>query len=247
MCENNSEIFNDKCTNSIGCRAHRKWDKTFVRKFAQPIGFSNLDFSYTNKKYQYAEAKKVKQYLCYLANHEYLTKTMENFSYSCKCLKELSESDVGKLDVKQRTGYCLGLNSGMGTDFISVRLKSMGKFLPYNTIISTLIHELTHFDVSNHGSEFIERQEEIRQKYNNYEIIDWTDNSLYIFYIKTIISFCTSKYFFIGVPIIIFFILLPILFVHTDLYELIQNKLYSGDFYKWTTQMYNNLFDRYIG
>lgn len=43
--------------------------------------------------------------------------------------------------------------------------------------MNTMVHELTHMDIPNHGSEFYEKQNELRKMYESFEKINW-DNGL---------------------------------------------------------------------
>lgn len=56
----------------------------------------------------------------------------------------------------------------MGTEKIAIRLRDhRGNFLSRHAIISSLIHELAHMDVSDHGPKFREKEKELRALYQN--------------------------------------------------------------------------------
>lgn len=166
-------IFSNNCTQTIGCRIHRKWDIGFVRRIGyQPTGFSDINTKNSNKSNTNMDTK-AKQYLCFIANHEILNHIMKKKSYSVKKLEEFNENEY-------KTDYftkCYGLNSGMGTDKIAIRLRYNNAFISYDTIIDTMIHELTHMDVTDHNQLFYKKQDELRKIYNSFEKINWHNES----------------------------------------------------------------------
>lgn len=106
--------------------------------------------------------RSAREYLCYLVNHPTINEIMKRKKYPAKKLEEFNPNDY-----KVAFGEtCYGLNVGMGTEKICIRLRLDGQFLPHDTIMTTMIHELTHMDVSDHGPRFIAKQEELRTMYN---------------------------------------------------------------------------------
>ena len=172
----NKNIYSDKCTCTIGCRFHRNWDKNFVRNINyQPNSFSNIDTTNSDKLYgsdKYINSR-AKQYLCFIANHEIINYIMKQKAFSVNKIEELNEQEY-RVDGK----YCYGLNLGMGSKKIAVRLRNNNNiFLSYNIIIDTIIHELTHMDIPDHGEEFYKRQNELRNIYNSFEKISWMNQN----------------------------------------------------------------------
>jgi hypothetical protein len=149
------------CTYNIGCRIHRVWDKNFARStHYQSTGFTNVDYTNTNKISDPENNKFTRQILCQLANHEIINKIMYQKALPARILEELDPSDYnGK-------GFCLGLNKNMG-EKICIRIRIGSVFLPYDSIIATCIHELVHMDVSDHNDKFYAREAELREIYNN--------------------------------------------------------------------------------
>jgi len=170
-----NSIYSSQCTNTIGCKYHRKWDRGFVRTFGHSIpGFTEIDSKNSDTLYGSDNDMntRAKQYLCFIANHEILNRIMKRKSYIVKKLEELNENEI-KTSIFTK---CYGLNVGMGTEKIGIRLRNNGKFVSYNTIIDTMIHELAHMDEPNHGDNFYKKQKELRDIYDTFEKINWSHN-----------------------------------------------------------------------
>ncbi len=154
------------CSRSVGCKFHRSWDSTFVRNtFYQGTGFTTVDISCCNKMSKsLISNKNAEQRLCYLANHKAINHVMKTKKYPAKKLIELTPEH--EQDTKEKSA-CLGLNYNMGTDKIAIRLRQNDgiSFLPHSTVVETMIHELTHMDVSDHGPDFVAKEKELTKIY----------------------------------------------------------------------------------
>lgn len=169
----NRKIFSDNCSVTIGCIVHRNWDN----KANQTIqtGFASINEWNSDNLYgsNTENNKKAKQYLCFLANHQIINYLMEQQKYYVHCLEELNEKDF-----KTDDGIiCYGLNKGIRTKKIAIRLRNNNIFLPYDTIIDTMIHELVHMDEWGHGKNFMERQNRYRSIYDSFEKISWENST----------------------------------------------------------------------
>lgn len=156
-----SQIFSSLCTKSIGCKYHRKWET--YRNYSNFNGFSNIELSNGSQNNQ------VNQVLCYLANNENIIKLMNKKCYNVKTIKELNDAKYFE---------CAGINKNMGTKYIGIKIRDIcGNLVCYNLIMTALIHELTHNDVSNHDYKFYDRQNELRKIYNDSTVnkIKWID------------------------------------------------------------------------
>lgn len=168
------KIYSKSCTGTIGCRFHRAWDKNFIRTVNyQSIGFTNINTNNSLKLFgsNKDHNQKAIQYLCFLANHKTINYIMGQKYYPADVLEELDEKDV----IVSSGSICYGVNVGMGTKKIGIRLRLDGMFLSYDTIMTTMIHELTHMDVSNHGKNFIMLEDELRSIFEKFETIKWDD------------------------------------------------------------------------
>src|SRR5690242_18181084 len=111
-----------KCSQSIGCKIHRAWETSFIRTVNhQSTGFTDLSLQTSNKGHLPMQNKIAKQILCHLANDETLNKVMKLKAFPPKILEELDEAEC-KVD-KSKDSICYGMNYGMGTRKICVRLR----------------------------------------------------------------------------------------------------------------------------
>ena len=163
-----NNVFNKKCQCKIGCKYHRGWDNFIHLK---EFGKENIGFNSIEKN----------QILCYIANNRALNKIMEINNWSVPILKEMKQhTEKTLITEKQRNNLeiCYGYNKNYGTDCIAIRLKTeYNEPLSYDHIISTIIHELTHNNISNHNKIFKNKEEELRNYFNrnNMYKINWID------------------------------------------------------------------------
>lgn len=173
-------IFSNKCTKSIGCKYHNNNKKLVRNIFYQPNGFTSINFKNSNKnKHTMLNSEKeidnkASQCLCFLANHEIIKKIMENNSWNVNCIQELDDNEY-----VEKNKICYGLNKNKGTKSIDIRLRSLdGKqMLSYDEIMTTMIHELVHNDISDHNFDFKQKQTNLREFYNSSTMwkVNWTD------------------------------------------------------------------------
>ncbi|AYV75814.1 MAG: hypothetical protein Terrestrivirus3_83 [Terrestrivirus sp.] len=165
-------ILSDKCVCSVGCDVHAPFTTKFLRYLFPYTGFKKIILD--NVKTDF----KNKQYLCSIANHPAINFVMFKENLSVDSLQELSKKsiDLCKQDhtkTKTKVNYILfGLcNVTKKNKVISVRICfDDGRYCKYSGIINTIIHEITHINVKNHGDAFNKRQLELTNIYNNYKI-----------------------------------------------------------------------------
>jgi hypothetical protein len=166
---------NHLCTKRVGCKFHRSWDSNFYKTLYITPGFTSIDTKNSTTLFGNNLQKNTKacELLCYLANHEILNHIMTKKGYIVPKLEELDMDDyVGE-------GICYGINKNMGTKSICVKLRQNGKFLTNDMLMTIMIHELTHNDVSNHKNDFKIKQKELRDLYNSrtrLSKITWIDS-----------------------------------------------------------------------
>lgn len=169
-------IFSNKCTKSIGCKYHSDNRKIIRNTCYQPNGFTSINLNNTFKNINIQLDNKAAQCLCFLANHDILHKIMKKNSWNVNKLQELYEKDY----INEKNKTCYGLNSNQGSESISIRLRSLennNDLLSYDEIMTTIIHELVHNDINNHGEIFKFKQEELRNMFNSTTMwkVNWTD------------------------------------------------------------------------
>lgn len=164
-------IFNNGCTETIGCRYHRAWDKNFVRY----IGYDYAGIEEINFNNSHDDRQK-HQYLCYLANHRVINRILIENKLMLKRIEELNEKDYTD-NFKDTSKLCFGLNFGMGSKKICIRLKYNNIFLTHDAMMTILIHELTHMTATEHDDYFNSVQNQLRTQYNSYTMdkIAWVD------------------------------------------------------------------------
>ena len=142
-------VINNRCQYKIGCKYHRLWDNNFrkVKEFGKDtIGFNNIEKN---------------QILCYISNHRVINQLIAENNWSIPLLKELKQNEEKELLTQEQRNnlmVCYGYNKNYGSECIALRLKNEnGDELSYDHIMTTVIHELTHNDVGNHGDKFKEK------------------------------------------------------------------------------------------
>lgn len=155
-------VFSSYCQDKIGCKYHRCWINKSSRLktlFSTSIGFQDMEIS---------KDKRIRQVLCYIANHRVIHNIMKNNNWSVNVLKELVETDIVAKNNNNGLQVCYGYNMNFGTDCIAVKIKRLSdeNLLSYDHIFTTIIHELVHNDISAHNDIFRKKEKELQDYFN---------------------------------------------------------------------------------
>jgi hypothetical protein len=140
--------FSSLCTKSIGCRFHQH---TLQRSETLPelgSGFDSICLLDSQGD------DRAEQMICFLANHQPLFNLMRARSIGrVEILKELSPQNWSR-----------GINHGNGA-VISIRLRSGKNYLPFNQVMTTMIHHLAHITIPSHSDLFFHHERELQILY----------------------------------------------------------------------------------
>lgn len=139
----------NECKLSRFCKKHNKTTNR-VFNIGLMTGFLKVEMI--------SKDNDVKEMLCQIINDRAINKICECDGLTIEVLEEI---------------YYDKQNSVLGTNHnynekIQMVIKHNDKILNYNELISILIHELVHTKYRDHGTDFIEYEKELRNKYMKY-------------------------------------------------------------------------------